>query len=166
MQCRCQFVQEKVCVSREQYAQVRKLVLGRLDNASPCVCVYVCVFFKECVPRTICACVTCGATSSMDGRTTHTQTHRHRHTHTHRQPHNHAPNHTDTPYHTPTYPNPPWWNTAGGHTSWRQKGFFECRTRKGFFRVEIRFFFEVGPIWVHNLSEKVWIGHSAVKHRR
>ena len=148
MQCRCQFVQEKVCVSREQYAQVRKLVLGRLDNASPCVCVCVC-FFYECVPRTMCACVTCGATSSMDGRTTHTQTHRHRHTHTHT--HTHTPTttqpHTKPHRHTIPHANLPQPTLVGhgGHTSWRQKGFFECRTRKGFLRVEIRVFFEVGP---------------------
>ena len=111
MQCKCQFVEEKVCVSSE----LRHVCM--------------CVFFTECRPRTICACVTCDATSSMDGRTTHTQTHRHRHTH--RQTHNHTPNHTDTPYNTPTYTNPPWFNTAGPRAGGRQ--FFRVSYTEGFF---------------------------------
>ena len=140
MQCRCQFVQEKVCVSREEYAQVRKLVLGRLDNASPCVC----VFSKNvCHEQYVHVSLVARHLQWTDAPPTprHTKTH----THTHRQPRNHTPNHTDTPYHTPTYPNPPWWKTAGTRAGGK-RFFFECRTRKVISRVEIRVFLRFVPM--------------------
>ena len=59
---------------------------------------------------------------------------------------NFAPHPDYSPNHTPTYPNPPWWNT-GRRTSWTQKLFFECRERKGLFRVEISFFFQGGSLF-------------------
>ena len=135
---------KRKCVYQESSMSrsVSWLLLGRLDNASPCVCMCV-FFFKECVPRTICACATCGATSSMDGCTTHIQTHRHRDTHTD----NHTTTHQTTQtHHTTRQPNPPWWNTAGTRAG--GKGFFfGCRTQRFFF-------FEVGPFSLKIISDR------------
>ena len=125
MQCTCQFVQEKVCVSREQYAQVRKLVLGRLDNASPCVC--MCVFFSKnvCHEQYVHVSLVARHLQWTDTPPTPRRTD--------------TDNHTTTHQTTQTLPQPTLVE-HGEHTSWRQKGFFECSARKGFFRVEISFF--------------------------
>ena len=61
-------------------------------------------------------------------------------THTHRPHHQHT--HTE---HTPYCFLKGVLSVVQGRVffEWTQKGFFECRTRKGFFRVEIRGFFRV-----------------------
>ena len=143
MQCRCQFVPERVCVSREQYAQVRKVVLGRLDNASPCVC--MCVFFQR-------MCVTnntrmCHLWRDMNnGRTHHPHPdapHRHRHRHTHTD--NHTTTHQTTQTHhtarqpTPTHPG----GTRRAHEL--EAKVFSSVVHGRVFSSGNKGFFEVGP---------------------
>ena len=131
MQCRCQFVQEKVCVSIEQHAQVRKLVLGRLDNASPCVC--MCVFFSKnvCHEQYVHVSLVARHLQWTDAPATPRRTDTDTHTHTptttqpHTKPHRHTIPHANL--HQPTLVE------HGGHTNWRQKGFFRVSYTEGFF---------------------------------
>ena len=66
------------------------------------------------------------------------------------------------PNHTPTYPNPPWWNT-GGRTSWTQKVFFECRTRKGLFEWKSRVFSRWLP---YVKSKQEWVIETLIELER
>ena len=151
MQCRCQFAQEKVCVSREQYAQVRKLVLGRLDNASPCLCVFSKNVCHEQYARvSLVARHLQWTDAPPTPRRTDTDTH------THRQPHNHTPNHTDTPYHTPTYPNPPG-GTRRAHEL-EAKGFFRLSYTEGFFSSGNKVFFFRGGSRCVSMQVYAWMG--------
>ena len=82
----------------------------------------VCVFFQRmCATNNMCMCHLWR--DIFNGRTHH--------------PHPDAL----TPTHTPTTTQP----HTKPHANLHQPSFFECRTRKGFFPVEIKIFFEVGP---------------------